>query len=55
MNLDNQRLREIQRFKNAYANELEKADTISDCIILKNKIDELEKEELEILIRCDAL
>lgn len=55
MNLDNQRLKDIQRFKTVYTNELLKADTISDCILFQSKIDELEAEEKEILKRCDVI
>ena len=52
MNLDNTRLQEIQLLKFGYGNELSKADTIEDCLILQGKIDELEAEEIEILRRC---
>ena len=51
MNLDNERLRDIQRFKAVYGKELDKADTIEDCLILQGKIDELENEEKQILER----
>ena len=51
MNLDNQRLREIQESKNVYYNELDKSETISDCIRIQGYISELEKEEKEILER----
>ena len=54
MNMDNQRLKEIQLFKNAYGNELVKAESIEDCLIIQSKIDELEKEEIEILGRCSV-
>ena len=54
MNIDNQRLREIQLFKNTYGNELIKAESIEDCLIIQSKIDELETEEKEILRRCDV-
>ena len=51
MNLDNTRLREIQKFKSAYYDLLNKSDSISDCVQLQAHIDELEKEEQEILER----
>ena len=54
MNMDNQRLKEIQLFKNAYGNELVKAESIEDCLIIQSKIDELEKEEIEILGGCSV-
>ncbi len=54
MNADNQRLKEIQIFKNIYYHELHKADTITDCLNIQNHIDELETEEKEILSRCDV-
>ena len=53
MNADNQRLKEIQVFKLAYGNELSRAETIEDCLILQSKIDMSEKEEIEILRRCN--
>ena len=55
MNVDNERLKDIQVFKAAYYKELEKADTISDCLMLEHKINELEAEELEILKRFDVI
>ena len=51
MNLDNTRLREIQSFKSAYYDLLAKSDSISDCVQLQAHIDELEREEQEILER----
>lgn len=52
MNLDNQRLREIKIYLNAYYKELDKADSISDCLLIQSHIDELETEEKSILERC---
>ena len=52
MNLDNQRLLEIQREKHLYSSLLEKADTISDCLEYQSRIENLELEETEILKRC---
>ncbi len=51
MNLDNTRLQEIQAFKTAYYDLLNKSDSISECVQLQAHIDELEKEENEILSR----
>ncbi len=51
MNLDNQRLREIQQFKNAYYKELDKSETVTDCLRIQGYINNLEKEEREILER----
>ena len=51
MNQDNQRLREIQIFKTAYNHELDKSETITDCLRIQGYIEELEKEEKEILER----
>ena len=52
--MDNQRLLEIQREKQAYSKLLEKADTISDCLTYRNRLDELETEEKQILERFDV-
>lgn len=54
MNLDNQRLREIQESKLFYGIKLEQANTIEDSLIYMNKIENLEIEEKEILKRCDV-
>lgn len=51
MNQDNQRLREIQQFKSAYALEMDKSETITDCLRIQGYIEDLEKEEKEILER----
>ena len=51
MNLDNQRLREIQELKHCYGLELDKSETINDCILIQGYIEELEREEKEILSR----
>ena len=55
MNLDNQRLSEIKMLLSAYYHELDKSDSISDCLKIQGHIDELEKEEKQILKRCDVL
>lgn len=54
MNIDNRRLKEIQRQLKAYHTLLEFSD-ISESLIYQSKIEELEKEEKEILKRCDVL
>ena len=54
MNLLNRRLREIQNELKAYRKLLDEADTMSDCLIYKGKIESLEREEKEILERCDV-
>ena len=51
MNQDNRRLQEIQVFKNAYNHELDRSESITDCLRIQGYIDELEKEEKEILER----
>ena len=54
MNIDNRRLREIQREKRVYEDLLDKSETINDCLIYQGKIDCLAREEKEILERCDV-
>ena len=55
MNLDNQRLLEIKLMLSAYYNELKHSDSISECLQIQEHIDELEKEETEILERFDVI
>ena len=55
MNLDEKRLKEIQGEKRSYHALLKQAESISECITYKARIDELDKEEIDILKRCDAL
>jgi hypothetical protein len=55
MNLDNRRLTEIQKEKKLFKSLLDNADTISDCLAYKGKLDILENEEKEILKRCDVI
>lgn len=55
MNLDETRLKEIQREKRLYYSLLNKSDSISDCFTYKDKIDALEAEEKDILSRCDVI
>lgn len=55
MNLDNQRLKEIKEMLSVYYHELDKSDSISDCLLIQDHIDKLETEEKEILQRCDVI
>lgn len=55
MNADNERLREIQISKLFYKIQMKKAENTDDCMKLKEKIDELEKEEIDILQRFDVI
>ena len=55
MNIDNRRLREIQKEKMVYNDRLEKADKISDCLIYQGKLESLEREESEILARYGVI
>ena len=54
MNMDNRRLKEIQAEKLVWQDQLQKCDTISDCLAFQGKIDILEKEEKQILKRSDV-
>ena len=55
MNKDNERLREIQISKLFYKIQMKKAETTDECMMLKEKLDELEKEEIDILQRFDVI
>ena len=55
MNADNQRLREIRRFKEGYQKLMDESETMSEILDYKKKIDELEREEKEILERFDVI
>ena len=54
MNQDNRRLREIQKEKLVWQDQLNKAETMSECLAFGEKIDLLEEEEKEILKRMDV-
>lgn len=54
MNQDNRRLNEIQREKLVWQDQLDKAESMNDCLAYQGKIECLEKEEKEILKRCDV-
>jgi len=55
MNLDNQRLKEIKEMLSAYYHELNKSDSITECLQIQAHIDKLEQEEKQILKRCDVI
>ena len=55
MNLDNRRLKEVQREKQAYQRLLDQSDSISDCLIYQGKIECLNREEKQILERYDVI
>lgn len=54
MNQDNRRLEQIQREKLVWQDQLNKAKNMSDCLAFQGKLDILEKEEKDILARCDV-
>ena len=55
MNIDNRRLREIQRDLVFYHKRLDEAETKNESVIYQGKIDILEKEEQDILARYDVI
>ena len=56
MNIDNRRLREVQRQIQAYHTIMECEDAnINERLIYQGKIEALEKEEKEILARYDVV
>jgi len=55
MNLDNERLKEIQQLKKGYADNRDKAQSMHDMFKYQHMIDEIEKEETEILKRNDVI
>ena len=54
MNIDNRRLTEIQRLKNAYKKLMAKNQSINEIEDYHHKLEELETEEKEILNRFDV-
>ncbi|MBP5421604.1 MAG: hypothetical protein J6Y78_04075 [Paludibacteraceae bacterium] len=54
MNLDNRRLKEIQQYKKAYQDLMDKSLSITDIFDYEEKLQELQEEEKEILARCDV-
>ena len=55
MNLENRRLREIQKEKTFFKQLLDNSESISDCLTYQGKIDLLSKEEAEILEKHDVI
>ena len=55
MNINNRRLREIRREKRVYQDRLNKAETPHDKQIYQGKIASLNREEIQILKRYDAI
>lgn len=55
MNLENRRLREIQKEKQFFKTMLDNSESISDCLTYQGKLDLLSKEEAEILERNDVI
>ena len=53
MNLENRRLREIQKEKTFFKQLLDNSESISDCLTYQGKLDLLNKEEAEILEKHD--
>ena len=54
MNKDNQRLKDIQILKKGYTYKMLEAETMTEEFEYQNKYNKLEKEEKEILKRCDV-
>jgi len=55
MNRDENRLKEIQELKRAYTILGVEAETIGETLEYADKLEELDKEETEILKRCDVI
>lgn len=55
MNIDNRRLREVQSELKAYHQLLNETDSIHDSLVYQGKIESLEREEKQILERCDVI
>ena len=55
MNLENRRLREIQKEKQFFKTMLDNSESISDCLTYQGKLELLDKEEAEILERNDVI
>ena len=55
MNLENRRLREIQKEKQFFRTMLDNSESISDCLTYQGKLELLSKEEAEILERNDVI
>ena len=55
MNIDNRRLREVQRQIKAYHTLIDSDADIQERLIYQGKIEALEREEKEILKRYDVI
>ena len=55
MNLDNRRLKEVQKELIAYRQLLNESESIRDSLIYQGKIEALEREEKQILQRYDVI
>jgi hypothetical protein len=55
MNMDNRRLKEIQAEKLVWQDQLNKTDSVSEIATFQGKIECLEREEQQILKRCDVI
>ena len=55
MNLDNRRLKEIQAEKLVWQDQLNKTTSVGEIATFKGKIECLEREEQQILKRCDVI
>ena len=55
MNLENRRLREIQKEKQFFKTMLDNSESISDCLTYQGKLELLSNEEAEILERNDVI
>ena len=54
MNIDNRRLREIQRQIQAYKTLVDCSTSIHESLVYQGKLEALEREEKEILARYDV-
>ena len=55
MNIDNRRLKEIQRQITAYTTLIECSESSEESLIYQGKLDVLKEEEKEILARYDVI
>ena len=55
MNLENRRLREIQKEKQFFKTMLDNSESTRDCLTYQGKLELLDKEEKDILERNDVI
>lgn len=55
MNIDNRRLKEVQRQIKAYNVLIECSESIEDSLLYQGKVEALQREEKEILARYDVI